>query len=862
MQQEHLAGPRLTRWAMRQPRSVFAITLAVAVIALAAFSRLKVDTDPENMLPPDQADRVFHELAKTRFDLRDALVVGLVADGPEGIYTPQALSRIHTLTRAILQIEGVVQKDVLSLATVDDVRSDGPGTVRFSWLMSSAVASPERAQAVREAVARIPMFQGSLVSEDGHAAAIHVPIVDKSESHRIAEEIRQRVAQLAGGERYFITGLPVAEDTFGVEMFVQMAISAPLAALVIVLMLWLFFRSGALIAAPMLLAMASVVTTMGALIGSGFPVHIMSSMIPIFLMPIAVVDSVHVLSEFKDRLAGVGDAKRTMGQVMVTLYRPMLFTSLTSAAGFASLALTPIPPVRVFGLFVAFGILLAFLLTITLLPAYVARLEPARLTTLLGGAATVANSSALSRGLRRLGLFASARRTHVIAGAGALSVVAVLGIQRIQINDNPVRWFTPQHPIRVADRVLNSHFAGTYRTYLVLEAPQVAGPWLASLDDAVHPILEAASPDVRSTWGALTDGKASPEVVAAGLLAAQDLAPDPDYGAYGALLESVESVETRRRTFEQPTVLNAMAELQDDLVEQGLVGKATSLADVVKTVHRALRDGDPQGYRVPDSARGVGQVLVSYRSSHRPDDLSHLVTSDARSAVIWLQHRSGDNLDVSAVTEHVDRYLLDNPLPLGVRVRWAGLPYINVVWQGLMVEGMAKALLGSFAIVLFMMVLLFRSLRYGVLAVLPLALTVSVIYGLLGLLGKDYDMPVAVLSSLALGLSVDFAIHFIERARALQAGELGRAAVVSALFEEPARAIARNLIVIAVGFLPLLFAPLVPYVTVGILMASIMLLSGLVTLVLLPALLPGMAARRSPTPVPAPKQLQPEGSNG
>ena len=98
-------------------------------------------------------------------------------------------------------------------------------------------------------------------------------------------------------------------------------------------------------------------------------------------------------------------------------------------------------------------------------------------------------------------------------------------------------------------------------------------------------------------------------------------------------------------------------------------------------------------------------------------------------------------------------------------------------------------------------------------------------------------MPIAVLSSLTLGLSVDFSIHFIERMRALLKSCGSFAAAAERIFEEPARAIARNAIVIALGFTPLFFAPLVPYITVGAFMAGIMALSALTTLVLLPGLM-------------------------
>ena len=74
-----------------------------------------------------------------------------------------------------------------------------------------------------------------------------------------------------------------------------------------------FFRKLVLIIAPMIIAMVSVILTMGTLIIAGFPVHIMSSMIPIFIMPIAVLDAVHILSEFFDRYQATRDREKTIG---------------------------------------------------------------------------------------------------------------------------------------------------------------------------------------------------------------------------------------------------------------------------------------------------------------------------------------------------------------------------------------------------------------------------------------------------------------------------------------------------------------------------------------------------------------------
>ena len=107
-------------------------------------------------------------------------------------------------------------------------------------------------------------------------------------------------------------------------------------------------------------------------------------------------------------------------------------------------------------------------------------------------------------------------------------------------------------------------------------------------------------------------------------------------------------------------------------------------------------------------------------------------------------------------------------------------------------------------------------------------------------------MPVAILSALTLGLSIDFAIHFLQRARISHA-ETGNWLEASAqMFKEPAMAISRNAIVIAIGFTPLLLAPLVPYKTVGFFLATIMAISWLATLFILPALLTPLRRRAFP----------------
>ncbi|ADH86900.1 efflux RND transporter permease subunit [Desulfurivibrio alkaliphilus] len=893
-----------SRWiipALNRPRLTITLLVLFALGLATMLPRITVDTNPENMLAADEPVRLFHNQVKEEFTLHDMVVLGIVnEDHPDGVFTPEILSRVLELSRFAQDLRDpdhpehrVVTRYVLAPDVVDSIRQDGPGQIRFEWLMPSAPGTREEALAIRDRALDNPMLRGTLVSEDGQALAIFLPLSTKDYAFEVRRALLDKIDQFgAVPESYHITGLPVAEETFGVEMFMQMAISAPLAMLAIFLLMLFFFRKFSMVIAPMIVALLAVISTMGLLIGTGHTVHIMSSMIPIFLMPIAVVNSIHILSVFFDKYPQIRDREQTLKEVMDELFVPMIFTSLTSAVGFASLALTPIPPVQVFGLFVAIGILIAWLTTILLVPAYIMLLKPARLADLAappaqGGEAEPAGKSLLDRHLGWMGNF-TYRRARLIIGLSFLALgLAAWGISLIQVNDNPVKWFTEKHSIREADRVLNHHFAGTYEAYLVLEATEQAVPepatlatelWEAMWEDYAHPSRvpcdTVLDPPEWWTLQARYEAENLAKVVSDvdeffrrledkwedRLFAAED---DENYDFWLDALDRLGEMQGRGEIFKQPEVLAWLVELEEHLSAAGTVGKSNSLTSLVRKIYQELLGGEPEDYRLPESAAGVAQTLMAFQNSHRPDDLWHLVTPDFRRANVWLQLRDGDNKVMEQTLADLEEFLAANPPPVELHHAWAGNTYINVIWQDKMVYGMLWAFLGSFVVIFLMMTLLFRSPLWGMLAMVPITVTVAFIYGLIGFIGKDYDMPVAVLSSLTLGLAVDFAIHFLQRSRQAyrrrqqEAAALAEATPVSAtpaaktapaatpetlwekarrdVFAEPARAISRNAIVVSVGFMPLLAAPLVPYKTVGFFLAAIMAVSGLATMYMLPA---------------------------
>lgn len=748
----------LVNVSLNHPKLVVAASIIITIFFCLQIPKINIDTDPENMLPEDEEVRVFHDEMKETFGLHDWLVVGFVKD--EGVFTPEALGRLYRITGRIRELDGVIEDDIIAPSEADDIFTTDDGILRVETLM---VEPPETQAGADRVLARIkgnPIFRGKLASDDGTTVVVFVPLVNKEAAHEVAAAIETIIEEEGGDEEYHLAGIPIAEATFGKEMFIQMAIYAPIAFILIFLLMLYFFRKPAIVVSPMIVAMMTVIWTMGLLIGLGYTVHIMSSMIPIFLIPIAVLNSIHILSEFHSRYHVHGDMRRTIIGTMDELYIPMIFTSVTTIVGFSSLILTPIPPTQVFGAFVAFGIAVAWLLSIMFNSAY-AMLLPKRAIRDFGisnkGKSVMRSSMHAIRDL-------SLRFNKPIVAAGFVVIaISIVGLTRIEVNDNPVKWFKADHPLRIADDVMSRHLAGTYFAYLSVDAGE-------------------------------DDGLKNPE----------------------AMLY--------------------MERLQAYLGSLPNVGGTTSVVEIVKKVREELK-GDPSEAVVPSSSDEIAQYLFLYEiSGGNPDDLFKFITPESDRAAIWVQMRKGENRAVSDVVNAANRFIDENPPP-GLKLAWAGLPYINVVWQNKMVSGMGKALAGSFGVVLIMMIFLFRSIRMGLLSMVPLTATIMLVYGFIGFVGKPYDMPIAVLSSLTLGLSIDFAIHFLQRAREAARVKRTIRGAMEDVFEVPARAITRNILVIAIGFVPMFFASLVPYITVGVFFFAIMLISGFTTLFALPAAL-------------------------
>jgi len=762
----------LVEFSIRRPKWVLLLAGLLTLLFLTQFPKIRTDTNPKNMLPQTSDVRVWNDEVDKTFALyEDTIVVGVENDA--GVLNRETLGRIARIIDGILGLEGVASRDVNGFTTITNVTAEA-GTLKVGPLMPAAPKTDAEVEALRTALFSNTLFVDRVISKDGKTTAIYVPLEKGANGAEIAGKIREIVAKETGPERYYIAGDPVARDTFGAEMFKLMAMFSPIAGMIMFAAIQYMFRNLVLSAAMMGVSMVAIIWSMGLLIGAGFPVHIMSSMAPVFLMAIAT-DSIHIFNEFYFRYKERGDKLAAIRETMAAVSRPVRFTALATAAGFAVLLFMNIIPVQVFGGLIAFGTVVLRLLSFSFIPAVLTFVREDRIARAAGSESVEGDRAA--RALGRLGALGAARPGATVAIVVVLVAVSVWGASRIHVNNNLVAWFAASSDIRVADTAMNAALGGTSLGYMVVQSKE------------------------------------------------------PEF-------------------MKRPEAQRWIEGLQRDLEALPVVGKTFSVADYVKRINRVLHDDDPKYDAVPDTKDTVGQYLFLFSMSAKPSDLDNVVDSSFGKANIWVQMKTWDADAMRQVSAAAERYQQAHPLP--VTVKPAGIAYFNLVWNdevlGDLVRGFSLALVVVFAI----LAIDFRSLKWALVAYLPLLCTILFIYGVVGFVGKDFDMPLSVLSTLSLGMAVDFAIHFVSRLRQRLA-ETGDADLPGALAwtaARPGKGIMRNAILFAAAFSVMMFAPLTPYVVVGAFIVSMMLLSALLTMLLIPALV--MLGRRWLFVVPKP----------
>ncbi len=285
----------------------------------------------------------------------------------------------------------------------------------------------------------------------------------------------------------------------------------------------------------------------------------------------------------------------------------------------------------------------------------------------------------------------------------------------------------------------------------------------------------------------------------------------------------------------EPAFLQGMSQLQTVVEAESVVGDSSSIAEFLAEMNKVMHEGK-QVYRVPpDSSQLAAQYLLLYSFSGAPDDFDSFITSDYRQAHIRIQMKT----DSSADAAHLIEILETNAATWfpGAKVSFAGTAYTTHQFSDLIITGQIQSLSLALSFIFILCFIMFRRLADAALAMLPVSMAIAVIYGVMGLLGLPLEIGTAITGAMALGIGVDFAIHYLYRYRDYEAQGMTHAKIVEHTNEDTGRALVFNALVVIGGFLVLMSAHLYPQVKLGVLIAGSMVICYLASCYLFPVLL-------------------------
>ena len=209
-----------------------------------------------------------------------------------------------------------------------------------------------------------------------------------------------------------------------------------------------------------------------------------------------------------------------------------------------------------------------------------------------------------------------------------------------------------------------------------------------------------------------------------------------------------------------PYLLKRMDYYEQELKKMPNVGTATSLASTIKKISTALNDSTEEGYnQIPDTREAIAQYLELYSLSGDPDDFEKFVNFDYTKTLMTIQYRAKNQKEINEVLTKITELTQAD----GINPIVGGFSLIEKELSDSIVSGQCYSLLAAFLVIALLLGFIFKSVKAGIAGCLPLFFAVFCVFGLMGWFGIELNIATALLSSISIGLGVDFTIHIFWR---------------------------------------------------------------------------------------------------
>ncbi|MDX1692219.1 MAG: MMPL family transporter [Ketobacteraceae bacterium] len=722
------------------------------------------------------------EALENAFNKQDSILFLVIPDNGD-IYSESSvtsLARLTDLAWSIPHSRRVISLTNLpkTVATEDEITSNPLLEKHQDW-------EPGLGERLRQLTLNDPLYE-SVASRQGNASLVVVPLElpegDLRSSIRVVESAKTIRDQILAENPHLtihLNGTVIANYSIeeAVIQDISTLIPASGALIFAVLMLLLRVLSGTLL--TMTIITLTTVGTFGLFSWFSVPLTPVSGTIPTVLTVITVADCIHLLITYYHELS-LGHSKRRAVRLALRInFMPMLITSVTTAIGLLCLNFSDSPPYRTLGNTVAFGAILAFVLTVVLLPALLMWLPvPARLRA-------TATTSSLNhfRLMENLGQFIIGHNRWILGVTAVIALALSANILQIRVDDQWDKYFDDSFAITDSFAEMENYFGGGH--FVDFSAGAGAGQGIYN----------------------------------------------PDY-------------------------MRELDSLAIWLQQQPEVGRVDTFSNHIKMLNQALNGGDPAQYRIPDDRELISQAVMLYEMS-LPYGMS-------------IEDQVNTDRSATRITAFMDSLSSEEMIEFEQRVQtWANANLstlelsegtgIDLVFAHMAQRNSLKLLSGTLlALVLISLILVavFRSVKLGLLSLVPNIIPVLAAYGVWGLTSGKVDLALSIVGAMSLGLVVDDTIHFLAKYRyARRTLQLRTQDSILYAFKTVGLAMLITSVILCLGFLTLTLSHFHPTWNMGVLLATTISLALVLDFLLLPGLLMLIDRDKTDLPVLDPSTL-------
>lgn len=409
------------------------------------------------------------ERMQAQFNKSDNMLVAVLpAEGD--VFTPEVLTVVKKLTDAAWQTPYSLRVD--SITNFQHTEAQEDDLLVEDLLLDVADISAEKISKIKQVVLNEPALLKRLVSADGSMTAVNITVQlpEKDQNKEVADvyssvaALTEQLAKEHPTVSFKLAGVIALNNAFTAEAQHDASALVPLMFVTIIVLLALMLRSALAALAVVIIIILTISSTLGLAGWAGIFLSTATVNVPTLVMTLAVADSVHLIASCQFLMRQGQSKPDAIRQAMAINTMPVFITSATTAVGFLTLNFSEVPILRDFGNMVAVGVMLAWLLTILLLPALLALLP-----------ISAGHDSKAFGGMDRLAEFVIRRPGPILIGTVLLTLAGGYLTLQNRVNDEAVKYFSTQTEYRQAVDLLEEKLGGVSLMDFAIESGGESG---------------------------------------------------------------------------------------------------------------------------------------------------------------------------------------------------------------------------------------------------------------------------------------------------------------------------------------------------------------------------------------------------